>query len=61
MNKIILALKSRTVWTVIVMFLIGGVNAVASFIPAGLETPVMGALALLAAYFKVTPSQNYTA
>ena len=59
MNKLTLALKSRTTWTIVVMFLVGGVNAVASFIPAGLETPVLGALALLAVYFKVNPSQPY--
>ena len=59
MNKLTLALKSRTTWTIVVMFLVGGVNAVASFIPAGFETPILGALALLAVYFKVNPSQPY--
>ncbi len=52
-------LKSRTVWTVVVMFIVGGTNAVASFIPAGWETPIMGVLTILAGYFHVNPSQTY--
>lgn len=60
MNKIILALQSRTFWTIVGMFLIGGVNAIASFIPPSLETPIMGGLALLATYFHINPSQKYT-
>lgn len=56
-----LALGSRTVWTVVVMFLIGGVQAITSVIPAGIETPLMGVLGIIAIYFKVNPSQNYTA
>lgn len=59
MTKIILALQSRTFWTIVVMFLVGGINGVSNLIPSGLETPIMGILALLATYFKVSPSQDY--
>lgn len=59
MNKVSLALKSKTTWTVVAMFVIGGTNAISSFIPSSLEPVVMGALGLLAVYFKVTPSQKY--
>lgn len=52
-------LKSRTVWTVVALFIIGGTNAVSSYIPSGLEPIVMGALSLLAVYFKLNPSQKY--
>lgn len=51
--------KSRTFWTILVMFIVGGTNAIVSFIPTGLETPVMGLLGLLATYFHVNPSQSY--
>jgi len=52
-------LTSRTNWTVLVMFLIGGVEAIESVIPAGLLPIILGGLGLLAAYFKMNPSQEY--
>ena len=52
-------LTSRTNWTIAVMFLVGGIEAVASFIPNDLETLVLGSLGLLAMYFKLNPSQDY--
>lgn len=52
-------IKSRTFWTVVVMFLVGGVNAIIEFIPAGAQTAVMAGLTALAAYFHVNPSQHY--
>lgn len=59
MKTLILALKSRTVWTILVMFLIGGLNAINPFIPVYAVPYVQGFLALLATYFKMYPSQNY--
>jgi hypothetical protein len=59
MSNIILILKSRTFWTVVAMFVIGGTNAVSSFIPTGLEPVVMLVLGGLATYFHINPSQNY--
>ena len=59
MDKIYKALTSRTAWTIVIMFIIGGVHAVTSFIPANLVTPIEGVLSFLAIYFKVNPSQEY--
>lgn len=58
MNKIISALKSRTVWTVIVMFVISGVEGIRDLIPAGLLPAVEGILGLLAVYFRVNAKQK---
>ncbi len=52
-------LSSRTVWTVAVLFLVGGVEAIGQFIPDSIETTLLGGLALLATYFKLNPSQDY--
>lgn len=59
MNTLIKILKSRTTWTLVLMFVIGGVDAIATVIPEGVKTPLMGALSLLAVYFKINPSQKY--
>jgi hypothetical protein len=55
MEKIIKALSSRTVWSVIVLFLISGVDGIQQFIPADMLTPIQFALTLLAGYFRVNP------
>jgi hypothetical protein len=52
-------LKSRTVWTIVLMFLVGGVESVKEFIPTEVLPYVLGALSLLAAYFRLVPKQNY--
>lgn len=59
MSKIALALKSRTVWTVVVLFLVNGVGAIHGYIPAGYLPLVDGILGILAIYFKLSPSQQY--
>lgn len=59
MDKVKLALKSRTTWSLVAMFLIGGINAVMGVIPAADVVYVQGTLALVAMYFHVNPSQNY--
>ena len=59
MNKVTKALSSRTTWTIVAMFLIGGVNAITAFIPESALPLVQGALGILAVYFKVNPSQDY--
>ena len=56
MNKI---LKSRTVWTVLVMFFVNGLAGISDLIPANLLPLVNAVLSILAIYFKVTPSQKY--
>lgn len=51
---------SRTFWTVVAMFVIGGLNAIVPVIPADLQAVAMAALGILATYFHVNPSQSYT-
>ncbi len=52
-------LKSRRVWTIAVMFLIGGFEAIAMYVPDAIETPLLGVLGMAAAYFSFNPSQEY--
>lgn len=59
MNKIWLTLKSRTFWTLVVLFVVNGVASVHSMIPAGWVPLVDGFLGVLTIYFHVNPSQNY--
>ena len=53
MFKILTALKSRTAWTVALMFVIGGVDGVRELIPADMLPVVEGVLGLAAVYFRV--------
>ena len=50
--------KSRTVWTIVVLFLINGVQGIHSMIPAELLPFIDGILSMLAIYFRVAPRQN---
>jgi hypothetical protein len=52
-------LKSRGNWALVAIFLIGGVEAIAGYIPDSVETVVLGALGLAVVYFKMSPSQEY--
>jgi len=52
-------LKSRTFWTIVAMFVVGGGNAIVPMIPADLQALVMLVLSGLATYFHVSPSQTY--
>lgn len=45
-------LKSRTVWTVVLMFLVGGVSGVKELIPQDYVLYVNGLLAIAALYFR---------
>jgi hypothetical protein len=60
MDKLLLALKSRTVWTVIATVAMNSINANMQFIPGDLTPYVNGVFALAAMYFHVHPSQDYT-
>ncbi len=53
MQKISLALRSRTTWTIVVIFIINGVQGIREFIPPGLLTFVDLALSYAAVYFRV--------
>jgi len=54
------ALKSRTVWTVIIMFLIGGVEAISAKLDPSLLTLFEGILGFLAIYFRVDQKVDFT-
>ena len=55
MNKIITSLRSRTVWTVVLMFLVGGIESIAQFIPDNIETLILALLGVAAGYFRMNP------
>ena len=60
MLKIAQALKSRTFWTLVVLFIINGINGIHNQIPPALLTIVDVAMTMLATYFHVNPSQSYS-
>ena len=61
MTTLMKMLMSRTVWTIVLMFLVGGIQAVTDLIPLWLLPYVQGVLGLIAIYFKMNPSQKYGA
>ena len=58
-DKVLLALKSRTFYTILATVVMNSVNANMQFLPANFVPYVNGVLALAAMYFHVNPSQNY--
>ena len=59
MVKVAQALKSRTFWTLVALFIINGINGIHNQIPPVLVGFIDLALSALATYFHVNPSQNY--
>lgn len=59
MTKFGQVFKSRTFWTLVVLFVVNGVSGVHDMIPASLLPVVDGLLGILTVYFHVNPSQNY--
>jgi len=57
MDKVKMALGSRTVWSAVVMFLVAGVSAVQDVIPDGYVTVIQAVLTALTVYFRVNPQQ----
>ena len=51
--------KSRTVWTIVVMFLVGGITSIREFIPTGFLPLIEGALGILAIYFRIKQKVNF--
>lgn len=51
--------KSKTFWTLALMFVMNGYAAVSGQIPAGVDVIVNLALSTAATYFHVNPSQAY--
>lgn len=59
MNKLALALKSRTFWTIVVIVLLNSFPQVKQYLPGDVSDAINGILGLLAAYFHVNPSRDY--
>jgi regulator of PEP synthase PpsR (kinase-PPPase family) len=59
MNKVSLALKSKTFWTIVIAIVVNTINANQQFIPMNVLDIVNPILGLMATYFHVNPSQNY--
>jgi len=55
MNKLSIALRSRTVWTIVALFVLNGFEGTRSLMPEGWLPVVDAFLGLLAAYFRVNP------
>lgn len=53
--------KSRTFWTLALMFVINGHAAISGQVPSGVDVIVNFVLSSAAAYFHISPSQNYPA
>lgn len=51
-------LRSRTFWTIIAMFIVGGTNAIVSVLPVGLEPIVMLVLSAVASYFHLQTGKS---
>ncbi len=53
-------LRSRTFWTIVAMFVVGGGNAVVQVLPAGAQAFIVLALSALASYFHLQTGQSRT-
>ncbi len=61
MNKILLALNSRTFWTIVVIILMNTIPAIKNAFPSAVWLDTANViLGLIATAFHVNPSQNYT-
>ncbi len=61
MIKLKQTLKSRTFWTLVVLFLVNGITAIHGSIPSSILPLVDGILGILTVYFHINPSQDYNA
>ena len=52
-------IKSRTTWTIVLIFILGGFQAVSDLMPTNLFVLINGLLSAIAVYFKLNPSQKY--
>lgn len=59
MTKFQLALKSRTTWMIVGMFVIGGTQNIMPFIPEVFVGTIQTLLGLAAVYFKVNTETDY--
>jgi len=56
MNKIKLALKSKTVWTIVALFIINGITGIDDYTPETFDNIVNPILSLAAIYFRLNPT-----
>lgn len=61
MQKIGQVLTSRTFWTIAIMLAFNLITYIHPFVSDSIFGLVNGALTLIATYFHVNPSQNYSA
>lgn len=59
MNKIGLMFRSRTFWTIVVLFLYNGLASVHDLLPLSFAPLVNGLLSVAAVWFKMNPSNEY--
>jgi hypothetical protein len=59
MKQLLLILKSRTIWTLVFMFVFNGFAAISGQLDPQVVTLINVLLTTLAGYFKLTPSQSY--
>jgi len=59
MNYLQRAITSKTIWLILLIFIVGGVQAIQEFLNPQVFVFLTGALSLLTAYFKLNPSQEY--
>ena len=59
MNTLFGYLKSRTVWTLIILFVINGIEPIRESIPGNLLPVIDGVLGILGIYFRVRPKQKF--
>ena len=51
--------KSRTVWTIIILFIVNGIQGIHSYIPTDIMPIVNALLGLAAIYFRVKPKVDF--
>jgi membrane protein implicated in regulation of membrane protease activity len=51
--------SSRTFWTILAMFVVGGLNAITQALPPNFQVVAMAVLSWAATYFHTHPSQQY--
>lgn len=59
LEKILKLLKSRQFWTIVLLFIVNGIEGVKEFMPANALPIINSILGLLSVYFRVSPKQNF--
>ncbi len=51
-------LRSKTFWTIVIMFVVGGGNAIIPVLPLSIQAVAMGCLGILASYWHLQTGQS---